>query len=69
MAPRTSCCQTRLLDWGIGSGGSPGATEGQPGTVAFWVAAAANRFVLLDILTDDPVWGAWSQQAVARARE
>jgi hypothetical protein len=25
--------------------------------------------VLLDILTDDPVWAEWSQQAVARARD
>ena len=31
--------------------------------------ALVDSSVLLDILTDDPAWAAWSGQAVARARE
>jgi len=31
--------------------------------------ALVDSSVLLDILTDDPAWAAWSEQAVARARE
>ena len=37
----------------------------QAGSVSRWV----NSSVVLDIVTDDPVWGDWSADALAQARD